>query len=42
MRDSPTNDAPVYINGPTTHVDRGHHLPVSAVTAAAAAKAVVV
>ena len=33
--------APPYMTGPITHVDFGHHVPVSAVTAAAAAKALV-
>src|SRR5262245_7191243 len=42
MRDKPTRVAPPYINGPTNFVDFGHHRPVSAVTAAAAANAVVV
>ena len=39
MRESPTIVAPPYINGPITHFDFGHQVPVSAVTAAAAANA---
>src|SRR5579885_1293461 len=39
MRDRPTIVAPPYMSGPITQVDFGHHAPVSAVTAAAAAKA---
>src|SRR5689334_15217915 len=39
MRDNPTIVAPPYMSGPMTHVDFGHHVPVSAVTAAAAANA---
>ena len=42
MRERPTIVAPPYINGPITHVDLGHQVPVSAVTAAAAANADVV
>jgi hypothetical protein len=42
MRDKPTAVAPVYMSGPTIHVDRGHHRVVSFVTAAAAANAVLV
>src|SRR5690348_9021822 len=40
MRERPIIVAPAYINGPTTLVDFGHHRPVSAVAAAAAANAV--
>src|SRR5438105_12033973 len=39
MRERPTIVAPPYMSGPITHVDFGHHVPVSAVTAAAAANA---
>src|SRR5436305_10542916 len=39
MRERATVVAPPYISGPTIHVDLGHQAPVSAVTAAAAAKA---
>src|SRR4051812_1692808 len=41
MRESATADAPPYMSGPTTHVERGHQRAVSFVTAAAAANAVV-
>src|SRR5947209_9882877 len=39
MRERPTIVAPPYMSGPMTHLDLGHQAPVSAVTAAAAAKA---
>jgi hypothetical protein len=42
MRDKPTAVAPVYMSGPTIHVEFGHQRVVSFVTAAAAAKAVLV
>src|SRR5450756_1136005 len=41
MRDSPTSVAPPYIAGPMIHVDLGHQVVVSSVTAAADANAVV-